>query len=108
VAFEVAAGGGIDVLNVEPRSAVLPPSTLGASSTRGDAVVSAALTARLALGSGVTLAITAASDLDFATRSYVLDDGPTRTGVLSLWHLRPTLLAGLGFTALGDAPFEAR
>ncbi|HEY8079788.1 MAG TPA: hypothetical protein VIF62_36910 [Labilithrix sp.] len=108
LALELGLGGGVDVLTVEPRSLVLPVSTLGESTTRGDAVFTGAVTARIAVASGVTLALTAASDVDPATRTYVLDDGATRNSVLALWHFRPTLLLSLGVTALGDGPFEAR
>jgi hypothetical protein len=104
--LDVALGGGVDVLSVEPRSAVLPPSTLSASTTRGDAVLSGAVTARVALVSSVTLTLAATTDVDFATRSYVVDDGGSRSDVLDLWHLRPAILIGLGFTALGDGPFD--
>jgi hypothetical protein len=104
--LDVGLGGGLDVLAVEPRSAVLPPSTLGASTTRGDAVLSAAVSARVALVPSVTIALSATTDVDFATRSYVVDNGGMRSDVLDLWHLRPAILIGLGITALGDGPFD--
>ncbi len=108
LAIELGLGGGVDLLSVEPRSRVLPPAYLGSSTTRGDAVLTGTVTARAAVASGVTLALTAATDIDPATRDYVLDDGATRARVFALWHFRPTLLLSLGVTALGDGPFEAR
>jgi hypothetical protein len=105
LAIDAGVGGGVDVFTIAPRSAVLPASALQPGTTRVDPVVSAAVTAKIALVSSVVLTVALATDVDPVTRRYVLEDGSAREDVLSLWHVRPALALGLGFTALGDGPF---
>jgi hypothetical protein len=105
IALEAGAGGGTDVLWAEPRSAVLAPSVLGPSSTRADPIVSALVAAHVALVSGVSLTVAILGDLDLAPSRYVVVAGTAVEPVLSPWTVRPTLLAGLTFTALGQAAF---
>lgn len=105
LAVEVAAGGGVDVLSVEPSSTNLPASALRSSTSRVDPVLAGGATGRIAIASDVTFLLTLASDVDLASRHYVFDDRGTRSTVLSPWSVRPTVLAGLSFTAFGEAPF---
>lgn len=107
-ALDVGGGGGIDILTVEPASKVLPASVLAETTTRGDPILSASITGRFALASDVVLTLTALSDFDLASRRYMFDDRGQRSEVLAPWSARPTLLAGLSFTALGSAPFEPK
>lgn len=106
IALDVAAGGGFDVLTVEPSSATLPLSALGEKTTRVDPIASASATARVALASDVVLTLSLVADVDPTTRRYVFEDRGARSEVLAPWTVRPTLLAGLSFTAHGEAPFR--
>jgi hypothetical protein len=107
-ALHTGVGAGIDILAVRPSSEVLPAASLNGSSSRVDPVLSAAVTAQLALASDVVLLFTATSDFDLASRHYVFDDRGQRSDVLAPWNVRPTLLAGLSFSAFGEAPFATR
>jgi hypothetical protein len=87
---------------------VLPGSSLGSSSTRGDPVVSATVSAELALAPDVVLVALAVADFDLTSRHYVFDDQDQRSDVLAPWNVRPTLLVGLSFNAFGDPAFDSR
>jgi hypothetical protein len=108
IALDAGVGGGLDVLAIEPRSAVLPPSSLGEPTTRTDAIATGAVAVHIAMAPGVVLSLNAIVDTDLASRRYVLQDGDQRVDVLAPWRVRPMLLAGFAFTALGDGVFEAR
>jgi hypothetical protein len=99
------AGGGADVLWASPSSDVLPPSVLGADTTRADPVVSAFAAAHVRLVPSVVLTLVALGDLDLAPSRYVVVDGASVDPVLVPWRARPTLLAGFTFTALGQPTF---
>jgi hypothetical protein len=107
IALEAGAGGGTDVLWAEPRSGVLAPSVLGPSSTRADPIVSALVAAHVALVTGVSLTVAILGDLDLAPTRYVVVAGTAVEPVLSPWTVRPTFLAGLTFTALGQPAFAS-
>jgi hypothetical protein len=99
------AGGGADVLWASPTSAVLPPSVLGSGTTRADPMVTAFAAAHVRLVPSVVLTVMALGDLDLAPSRYVVDDGAAVDPVLAPWRVRPTLLAGFTFTALGQPTF---
>ncbi|MBX3229576.1 MAG: hypothetical protein KIT84_04515 [Labilithrix sp.] len=101
--LEVEAGGGLDVVSVDPTSAELPSSALGAATTRASGVFSGAVTGRLGLASDVALTLTAMLDVDPTSRRWVFDDRGLSRDVLAPWTARPMLLAGLSFTAMGPA-----
>jgi hypothetical protein len=101
-ALDVGAGAGFDVLTVAPRSEQLPPTSLGAQTSRVDPVLTAVATAHAAIAAGVVLLLAAGADVDFASRHYVLAQGTTDTDVLAPSRVRPTILLGFGFTALGE------
>jgi hypothetical protein len=107
-ALQAGGGAGVDVLSVAPSSKVLPGSSLGSSSTRADPVVSATVTAQLALAPDVVLVALAVADFDLTSRHYVFDDQDQRSDVLAPWNVRPTLLVGLSFNAFGDPAFDSR
>jgi hypothetical protein len=107
-ALRGSAGGGVDILSVTPTSSVLPEADLGGSSTRVDPILTAGLTAQFALAPDVVVLLSALSDFDVASRHYVVEEHGQRGDVLSPWNIRPTLLAGLSFSAFGEAPFAAR
>lgn len=99
--LEASAGGGLDVVNVDPVSSVLPEAALGRPTTRVNPILSGAVTARATIAGDVSLTLTALLDVDPTSRTYVFDDRETRTEVLSPWILRPMVLAGISFAALG-------
>ncbi len=107
MAVDLGAGGGFDVLAVSPRSPVLPASSLAASTTRTDPVLSAVVAAHFPLVPSVVLSLLVGADADLATRTYVLHEGSAETGVLAPWRVRPTVLAGFTFTALGEGRFAS-
>jgi hypothetical protein len=108
-AIDLAAGGGVDVLRVDPSSRVLPADRLGSSETRVSPVAVAAATGHLALGTGVSLSLTVAADVDLASRRWVLetDDGQRGDAFVPA-RVRPLALLGFTFTALGASRFAAR
>ena len=102
LALDLTAGGGFDVITVAPHSTDLPSSNLDDQTTRIDAILSTMLTAHAAVAPGVVFLLSAGIDADLDSRQYVLAQGPTNTEVLEPWQVRPMILAGFGFTALGD------
>jgi hypothetical protein len=106
-ALGVGVGGGADVLKVEPSSPVLPASRLGPSTTRVDPIVAGVVTAHFAVSRGVAFTVTADADVDLVSRHYVVDFGDRRETLFDPWRVRPALLAGFTFTALGEGIFEA-
>jgi hypothetical protein len=71
-------------------------------SSRIDPIVTAVLTAYASLTSGVVVFVSAAADTDLAIRHYVNVEGSAQSDVLTTWRVRPMILAGFGFTAIGD------
>lgn len=98
-------GGGMDVLWVTPGSAVLAPSVLGGASTEVHAIATASLLAHVSIVSHVTLTLELAADLDLTPSRYVVANGSARDVAIDPWRVRPTLLAGFAFTALGPSAF---
>jgi hypothetical protein len=98
-------GGGFDTMTVNPRSPNLPYSVLNGTTMRTDPILSAMATAHVALFPGVVFLVSAGVDVDLDSRHYVFAQGSTETDVLDPWRVRPMLLAGFGFTALGDGHF---
>ncbi|MFO0734733.1 MAG: hypothetical protein U0270_02590 [Labilithrix sp.] len=99
--LETSAGGGFDVITVDPASSILPETALGDSTTRVNAILSGAVTGRVAVATDVSVTLTAMLDVDPSSRRYVFDFGAARTEIFSPWQLRPMLLAGISFAALG-------
>jgi hypothetical protein len=107
-ALDLGVTGGIDVLSVQPHSAILPSTNLGPTTSRVDPIVGGAVTARAALASSVVFVLAVDVDVDLASRRYVLDDGSSQVDVFDPWRVRPTVLAGLAFTAFGEGLFAPR
>lgn len=107
-AVDVAAGGGIDVLRVEPRTSDLPRERLGAVVGRVDPVVTAAVTGHVALSGGTALSLLLGADVDLATPRWVVEaDGDrTSTSTFAPSRLRPLAMLGFSFTALGEGRFR--
>lgn len=107
-ALDLAAGAGLDVLRVEPRSNVLPADRLGATTNRVDPVVSGAVTGHLAIGAGTALSLLVGADVDLTTRRWVVEGAAQRQEAFAPWRVRPMAMLGFTFTALGDGRFAAR
>ncbi|MGO9000331.1 MAG: hypothetical protein ACLQVI_43975 [Polyangiaceae bacterium] len=101
-AADLGVGGGFDDITVAPRSNQL---SVNDQTTRIDALLSAMLTAHVGLTAGVVLLVSAGVDVDLDSRRYVYAQGSTDTPLLAPWNVRPMILAGFGFTALGDGYF---
>ena len=93
-ALDVGVMGGVDVLSVQPHSAILPSTNLGPTTSRVDPIVGGAVTARAALASSVVFVLAVNVDVNLASRRYVLDDGSSQVDVFEPWRVRPTVLAG--------------
>lgn len=103
-ALDLTAGGGIDVLTVDPASKVLPESAFPeGKTTRVNPILTGGVSGRFAVASDVALTITVMTDVDLTTRRYVFDDRGQPRDVLVPWTVRPMLLAGLSFTAFGSS-----
>lgn len=106
-AVDLGVGGGVDVIHVESRSESIPSSRLQPGTTRTDPIATAALTGRVAIVPRLDLSLAFALDLDLASRRYIVDEGGSATVVLQPSRLRPALLVGVTFTALGAPRFTA-
>jgi hypothetical protein len=102
--LETSAGGGLDVLTVDPVSSVLPGDRLARSTTRVNAIVTGAVTARATIAADVSLTLTAMVDVDPSSRTYVFLDRGRSDEVFSPWSVRPMVLAGISFAASGGGP----
>jgi hypothetical protein len=107
-ALDVGAGGGIDVLRVEPRSNALPADRLGDSTGRIDPIATASITGHLAIGAGTALSLMLAADVDLASRHWVVEGAGPPMDAFAPSRVRPLALIGFTFTAAGDARFAAR
>jgi hypothetical protein len=107
-ALVAGTGGGTEVVWTDPRSAVLAPSVLGSASTRLDPILSAFAAAHVSLVPSVALTVMMLGDWDPVPVRYVVEQGSNRDAVLAPWNVRPTVLAGFTFTALGPPAFAAR
>ncbi|HLK35333.1 MAG TPA: hypothetical protein VKU41_01190 [Polyangiaceae bacterium] len=102
-ALDASAGGGFDVLNVDPYA---PPVATRDFTMRTDAILSVAVVGHAALAPGVALTLALGGDADvIRPRSYGVQTGTAETDVLAPWPVRPTAMAGLTFTALGERRF---
>jgi hypothetical protein len=107
IALETGLGGGIEAMTVGHLSKVLPTQYLNSSTTSYDPLLSAIVTLHVALSPSVNATLAAMSDFDFASRIYAVKRGDVDSTVLSLWRVRPALVAGFSFTALGRGLFAS-
>jgi hypothetical protein len=107
VALDAIVGGGVDVLRVEPRSNALPPQRLGATLTRADPLVTAAVAGHVAITGGTALSLMLGVDVDLATRRWVVDADGERTATFAPSRVRPLAMIGFTFTAFGESRFAA-
>jgi hypothetical protein len=112
IAVDVGAGGGVDIITVDPSVAGASTAGLtftaeGDLPTHVDPVVTARASAYFALAPGVALTLVAGSDVDLKSLHYGFD-GVRSGDVLVPWRVRPVVLAGFTFTALGSGLFATR
>jgi hypothetical protein len=108
-AIDLGAGGGIDLLQVDPRSNALPADRLGAPTGRVDPIATASVTGHLAIGAGTALSLMFATDVDLASRHWVVEGGGGEpTDAFAPSRVRPLAMIGFTFTAVGDPRFAAR
>jgi hypothetical protein len=107
LAVDLGAGAGFDVVTVAPRSEQLPASNVNDQTTRVDAIVSSMVTAHARVAPSVVVLLSAGVDVDLDSRQYIFADGTDDTQVFAPWRVRPMVLAGFGFTALGDGFFPS-
>jgi hypothetical protein len=107
-AIDVGAGGGFDVLQVEPRSNALPADRLGPPTGRVDPIATASITGHLAIGAGTALSLMLASDVDLASRHWVVAGAGAPVDAFAPSRVRPLAMIGFTFTAAGDPRFSSR
>jgi hypothetical protein len=107
-ALDVAVGGGVDVLRVEPRSSSLPSDRLGPTTGRVDPIATVAVTGHLGIAPGTSLSLMLAADVDFASRRWIVDEDGRHDDAFAPSRVRPLAMLGFTFTPLGDSRFAAR
>ncbi|HSO36622.1 MAG TPA: hypothetical protein VLT33_29050 [Labilithrix sp.] len=108
VALDLLAGGGIDVLRVEPRSSALPSERLGATVSRVDPLLTAGITGHVAIGSATAISLLIGADVDLASRRWVVESDGERSSTFAPSRVRPLAMLGFTLTALGDSRFTTR
>jgi hypothetical protein len=83
------------------------PVTKASGSSRVDPVVTAVVTGYAAITPGIDFTIAVGGEIDLAPPTYALD-GLGGGDILVPWRVRPYVLAGFAFTALGGPLFAAR
>lgn len=105
VAVDLGVGGGIDILTVAPRTAVLPRGALLGATTIADPVISAAATVHVAIVSAVVLDLSAGADIAPIGHRWVLARGREEEDIFVPFRLRPGVSVGISFAALGERRF---
>jgi hypothetical protein len=104
-ALDLGAGGGIDIVSVEtPNASGVRPESVP---TYVDPILTALATAYVALAPGVALTVVAGAEMDLTPAGYFVGPGPAKD-TLAPWRVRPVVMAGFTFTALGSGLFAAR
>jgi len=103
-ALDAGVGGGVDVVEVNPAQRTQISTD---SRTEVDAVVTGLLTGYLSLAPGLALTLIAGVEWDVAPHEYV-SNVRQQLEVLKPWPVRPLVLAGFTFTALGSGMFPGR
>jgi hypothetical protein len=103
LSVNAGAGGGVDVLMVDPTSKTYGASAIDPGTTRASPILSAALGADLAIVSPVVLTLRVVGDFDVGDTLIYRDRMNANETVLSPWHVRPAVLLGFTFTPYGPA-----
>ena len=109
IAVDVGAGGGVDIITVNASKPPMSQTiTVNPNVPTGvDPVLTVRLTAYVGLAPGVALTLVAGSDFDIEPQRYTVA-GVGGGEILVPWRVRPAVLAGFTFTALGNGLFAAR
>jgi hypothetical protein len=99
--FGLGLGVGADLLSVSARSDVAG-AKIEPVSVRVDPVLSPTLLFRLELAKNVSLSANVVLDVAFASRSWVVDEGGTRTTVFAPMRVRPVGFLALDVAIFGD------
>jgi len=99
--FGLGLGLGVDLLSVSARSDVAG-AKIEPVSVRVDPVLSPTVLFRLGLAKNVSLSANVALDVAFSSRSWVVDDGGTRTTVFEPMRVRPVGFLALDVAIFGD------
>ena len=86
----------------------LPSDRLGAATGRVDPIATASVTGHLAIGAGTSLSLMLATDVDLASRHWVVEGGGPPMDAFAPSRVRPLALIGFTFTAVGDPRFATR
>lgn len=101
LSLTLGLGGGAEVYFSQARSADLPPNLLAQSRADAAPVLTAMLSAHLALAPRLSLSLSLSGDLDLQPRRYVAELPVGREVLFLPWRVRPTLTAGLTFDLAG-------
>jgi hypothetical protein len=112
IALGVGAGGGVDVITLQPSATqpLPPPLSITIKQVRPqiDPIVTALATAEVGLAPGVAFTLVVGSDFDLAARRYYVDGAGNGQDLLVPWRVRPVAMAGFTFTAVGAGLFASR
>jgi hypothetical protein len=106
LAVNVGVGGGVDIISVTPTSKDASIDAVPSVADRVDPILTAEASLYLALAPSVAFTIIVGADVDFVPPVYAID--PLGEDVLKPWPVRPLVLAGFTFTAVGRELFLAR
>lgn len=106
-ALEAGAGGGADVFFPSPRSSVVPQSVLRRPHADAAPILSAFVTARLAIAESADVFLTLGADADLGPPRYVTETNNVHSEVFTPARVRPFLLVGFAITTFGPKPYAA-
>jgi hypothetical protein len=103
IAVDLGAGLGVDVVSLKVTPTPLAMYTVSTQSVPPyvDPILTARARAYVALGADAAFTVIATGDFDLLPPRYSAGGGE----LLSLWTVRPTVLAGFTFTAFGGGLF---
>jgi hypothetical protein len=95
---------GADLFVTAPHSSELPPDRVGRPQLVAAPVLSGLIAGHLALARTVDLWLAVDVDVDLAPRRFVAELGPVKQELFSPWRVRPGMLLGFSFSAIGESP----
>lgn len=100
-ALDASLGGGVDVATTVASSSTLPQSRLRPPRTDAIGELAAQVTARFEVARHLELFVALALEVDLRPRRFVAQLGDEAQVVAAPWPVRPSLLLGASFDALG-------
>jgi hypothetical protein len=107
-AVDVGAGAGADVVTVDRPGSAMDANVSTKSSTKADPVLAGLVTGYASLTPGVALTLAAGVEWDVTPAAYYVAAGSGRSDIFVPWRVRPLLLAGFTFTAVGNGRFTGK